>query len=203
MVIDPAMYADAGACRPGWGRRRGFTLVEVLVATTLGALLMVAMFMVLAGLGRERKALAQRAAGTVPLQLMELLRWDLVNARTVRSQGKGVLLSGFGCLDETTMSPRSLQPVDVLYEIQRLGGRSWLTRRQRCSVEPCDGPAELVCAGVTELTVTGPALPVNSPEKSSPTTRKNEDMRIDRQMRIHLDFDSPAKASIDDWVVLR
>ncbi len=181
-------------------RQSGFTLVEILAATVLSALLVVTLLMVVASLGRERTAIAKRAAAQTPPGLVDLLRWDLLSARSVRTKDGVMTLTGFGSLDRRTLAPVSHRPVDVVYEVRELGGESWLVRRQ---VEKGQRPvAELVCAGVRAIK----AAPLAVIDSATPTTKPADlppgAVPMSAEVRLQISFDPP-RQPIDEVVVLR
>ncbi|HSW49058.1 MAG TPA: hypothetical protein VLH09_02735 [Bryobacteraceae bacterium] len=106
-----------------------FTLIEVLAATALAGLLMLAILSVIASLGRSSAALPDQAAPARTAALLELLRWDLVHARRIHTQKDEFILEGFGALDRQGRSPEH-RPVRVTYRLQAAGQRQWLIRRQ-------------------------------------------------------------------------
>jgi hypothetical protein len=178
----------------------GFTLVELLAATVLSALLVITLLMVVASLGRERTAIAKRAASQTPPGVVDLLRWDLLSARSLRMKDGVMTLSGFGSLDRRTLAPLSHRPVDVVYDVRELGGESWLVRRQ---MEKGQRPlTELVCAGVREIR----ASPLRVEDSPAPTTKPTGlppgAVPVSAQMRLQITFDPP-RAAIDQVVVLR
>jgi two-component system nitrogen regulation response regulator NtrX len=64
-------------------RRRAFTLVEILLAVTIAAILMAAVLAVLSDVGRDQKRLATPDKTNRPSAAMDLLRWDLTNAAAI------------------------------------------------------------------------------------------------------------------------
>ena len=86
--------------------RRAFTLLEMLLAVTLSAILMAAVLVVLGGVARDRRAL--RAISTPTHEpLIAQLRWDLANARTMSQAGdrQSLTLIGNGGLDRRMLAP--------------------------------------------------------------------------------------------------
>lgn len=152
--------------------RRAFTALELLAATALTALLLLAVFHVVGALGRSRAAVERRAAGQgagvdAPwlADLLDTLRRDLAGAATIRyDEGGVVVLSGHTSLDRATLVPGD-GPAVVRYEVVTVHGRRWLCRRQ----SPRDGFAgggagwtELLCPDVTGFSlrpVAGPLTP--------------------------------------------
>jgi hypothetical protein len=134
--------------------RRAFTILEMLAATALTALLMLAVFQVIGSIGRTRAALArQPETGFWRADLLDMLRRDLSNATAVRYEAGGVTLTGHGALNPATLAPTD-EPVTVTYGIATIAGRSWLYRLQTPRAGVARRPwRELVCADVTEFSV--------------------------------------------------
>ena len=133
-------------------RRRAFTLIELLAASALAAMLVLVLFQVIGSLGRTRAALDRKesAAAHEPWKsdLLDMLRWDLANATERRLEPGRVTLAGHGSLDRRSLAAGH-EPTAVIYELERRGSRSVLVRRQ------IDARAwsELLCADVTAFTV--------------------------------------------------
>ncbi len=136
--------------------RRGFTLLELLAASALSAILMVVLLQVIGSLARSRLVLEQDGVERTPWQadLVENLRWDLLNAEEATAERGRVVLVGHGSLDRATLAPGH-RPVTVVYALERLGGRSWLVRRQspRGGLTNERGWSELLCPDVTAFSV--------------------------------------------------
>ncbi len=110
--------------------RRAFTLLELLAATALSALLMVAVLHVLGTIGRDRRTMAARRGPQVwRADLLDGFRRDLTGSTGVRYGNNTLVLTGQAALDRRTFAPRD-EPVTVIYRLAMLHGRSWLTRRQ-------------------------------------------------------------------------
>jgi prepilin-type N-terminal cleavage/methylation domain-containing protein len=109
--------------------RRGFTLIEMVVALTLSAILLVILNGVL-----QRCFAEMRAAQNDPLVhsttlLVEQLRRDFTNARQLRMGPNRFELVGF--LQRDTKSLVSTQlPARVVYEIRKNGKQALLIRIQ-------------------------------------------------------------------------
>jgi len=112
-------------------RRRAFTILELLAATALAALLMLAVFHVVGTLGASRAAVAATSGNgaTVRGDLLDTLRRDLAGATQVSFRANGMTLTGHGSLDRATLLARQ-EPVLVDYGLVVIGGRRWLVRRQ-------------------------------------------------------------------------
>jgi prepilin-type N-terminal cleavage/methylation domain-containing protein len=134
-------------------KRRAFSLVEMLVATVLSAVLMSAVLAMIAGVSRDRRTLTSLNADTAQNGATELFRWDLSNAQSL-AIGPGsqmVILVGVGGVDAATLVPNG-RLVRVTYRMQ---SDRTLWRVQ----EYLDDPArpqvweELVAANVTSFSV--------------------------------------------------
>jgi hypothetical protein len=150
--------------------RRAFTILEMLAATALTALLMLAVFQVIGSIGRTRAAMAkQPETGFWKADLLDTLRRDLSNSGSIRYELRGVTLTGHAALERATLAPTD-EPVIVTYGITTIAGRNWLYRLQtsRAGVARRSW-RELVCADVTEFSVR-PAGPV-----AIPVARESQD----------------------------
>lgn len=135
--------------------RRAFTLLELLAATALSALLMVAALHVLATLFLDRRTMAQRPGPQVwRADLLDTIRRDLTGSTGVQYGTNKLVLTGHAALDRDTLAPRD-EPVTVSYEIAMLHGKPWLTRRQAArNARNSAGPwIELLCPDVVGFSV--------------------------------------------------
>lgn len=190
-------------CRNTGRGSKAFTLVELLAATLLSALLMVAMLLVVAGLGRDRREMTRRAAADVPMELTEVLRWDLLAARTIQVREGAVILSGYGSLDAKTLAAASHRPVQVIYEVRQLGDRRWLIRRQQDPGKPKTASAELVCAGVKAIAAVPIEITDGPAKEPKPAELAKGPVAMTGQVRLSITFDTPGRKAIDETVVLR
>jgi prepilin-type N-terminal cleavage/methylation domain-containing protein len=110
--------------------RRGFTLVEILLAVTIAAVLMAGVLAVLTGVGRDHRRLMAEDKPNRPSAAIELLRWDLTNARTVIPIAGGVILEGHGGIDPTSLTPNN-RLTRVTYRVRRDARESNLFREQQ------------------------------------------------------------------------
>lgn len=133
---------------------RAFTLLELLLATALTAVLMVGVLAVVANLGAP-----EAAAGHVPDRernraleaCLDLLREDLAHAVAVdASQANALTLVGYAALDDRARE-RTHRPVRVRYGLERIDGRAWLVRRQDALDVKTNETVQrdLVCCGFT------------------------------------------------------
>jgi hypothetical protein len=135
--------------------RRAFTILELLAATALTALLMAAVLHVVGAIGASRAVLARHAdAGAWRADLLDLVRRDMTNASKVTFRDDGLILSGRAALDAGTLELRH-EPVTVVYGLSLIDGRSWLVRRQspREGLSHAAAWAELICPDVSGFVV--------------------------------------------------
>ena len=135
--------------------RRAFTILELLAATALTALLMAAVLHVVGAIGASRAALARHAgAGAWQADLLNLVRRDMTNASKVTLRADGMALTGRAALDAGTLELRH-EPVTVVYGLSVIDGRSWLVRRQSPREGLSHAPAwgELICPDVSGFVV--------------------------------------------------
>jgi type II secretory pathway component PulJ len=136
--------------------RRAFTILELLAATALTALLMAAVLHVVGAIGASRATLARQteAGAAWRADLLDLLRRDMTNASKVSFRPDGMMLTGHGALDAGTLEFRH-EPVTVVYGLSMIDGRSWLVRRQtpREGLSHAPAWAELICPDVTGFVV--------------------------------------------------
>jgi prepilin-type N-terminal cleavage/methylation domain-containing protein len=145
----------------------GFTLVELLAATALSTVLMLAVLQVLGTLGRSRSMMEKQAAAAAPWRedLTEMLRRDLGGATGVRYAPNGIVLAGHAALRPGSLAPTD-EPVTVTYGLAEIHGRNWLYRRQvgRAGVSGAGEPwTELLCPDVAgfEVSPAGALVPVD------------------------------------------
>src|SRR2546430_271794 len=86
-------------------RMRAFTLLEMLLATILAAILMGGVLAMSAALARDQKRLSSRAESNAD-GIIELLRFDLANARTMTqsNEGRMLVLVGHAGLDRRSLT---------------------------------------------------------------------------------------------------
>jgi prepilin-type N-terminal cleavage/methylation domain-containing protein len=135
--------------------RAGMTLIELLAASALAALLMVSILGVLRSLRvQSRVLLADDPVESWKLQLREQLQWDLTNARKMSWRPDRLCLRGYGGR-ETVTDRATLRPTEVIYSVREVGDRHWLVREE----VHLDGRAlhnresRLSCEGVEALVV--------------------------------------------------
>lgn len=142
--------------------RSGFTLLELLLATMLSAMLMVGVMAVVVDIGRTSQALKTTTsaqpddASTIDEQAMTnwitLLRADLEQSagRIDTSVGRLEMI-GFHAISSS--GPAEHYPVSISYYIKQVGNDSWVIREQkRLDVLSNQNiNRELVCRGVSKF----------------------------------------------------
>jgi prepilin-type N-terminal cleavage/methylation domain-containing protein len=138
----------------------GFTLVEMLLATTLAAILMGGVLSATAALARDRRRMEARTTLNASSGVMEMIRRDLTNAAALvgRVDTNRFELVGFGGIDDKTFAANQ-RLVQVTYRVVRSAKRDAagvLVRRQAYlddAIRP-DRWNEVVAAGVKQVMIT-------------------------------------------------
>jgi prepilin-type N-terminal cleavage/methylation domain-containing protein len=169
-------------------KRRGFTLVEMLLASVLAVVLMLALLTMLSGVSRDGKRLRAGAGATsaTPYALPERVRWDLVNAQTLeldRNGGGRVILVGHSAIERQTLTS-SGRLVQVTYRTTPDG---CLVREQESLDNPAnpDRWSELLAAEVRGFRLTPEsidALAANVGEGISTTA-----ITVPSRVRLHIE----------------
>jgi hypothetical protein len=178
---------------------RGFTLVELLLATVLTTILMIGVLAVITSLGARGVV----ADGGRPLEglsesqaweaCVRLLREDLDQASSADAAKPNVLrLSGYGALDARSRE-QAHRPVKVVYAVEEIDGRPWLTRRQDAMdvLVQNNVQRDLVCSGVRRFEL-AKTPPVN---KDAPAEGR-------RAWRLRLWTTDSAEPSFDRFVTM-
>lgn len=108
--------------------RIAFTMVEVLAATILSALLSVAVLGVIAGMSNQKKALEATAKGLAwKRNFVEQLRWELAQSDSILINNNSLGISG-----QVRRNPDLGNPTHELatayYQITSIAGQKWLIR---------------------------------------------------------------------------
>jgi prepilin-type N-terminal cleavage/methylation domain-containing protein len=174
-------------------RFRGFSLVELLVATALSAVLMAAVLAILTGVSRDRRRLTAAEHRPQPQAIVDRFQWDLTNAQTLSqsADGRSLFLVGHGAIDHATLAPNG-RLASVTYTLHHNGPVSCLVREQRYLDDPAAPKPwrELVSTGVSNFRVTAqlndeviadqPGMPANpsGPRAGPPVWRVPERVRL-------------------------
>lgn len=132
--------------------QRAFTLIEMLVATALSAVLLGALLLIAARLSSDRVQLAEHAAADHS-GIEDLLDWDLHNAEQRESiNAQTIELRGHNGIDPQTLQP-NFRAVAVTYELQEAAHQ--LIRRQRWLDDPSAASSwqNLVAFNVEQLSL--------------------------------------------------
>lgn len=133
-------------------KRRGFTLVEVLLATVIAAMLAAVALSLTGSLIRTQRAWSAataedlgerpianssakgqglaRAEGPSESAMLSILRRDLMHAQDVRSAPNRFEITGYSAFSPNTLDATH-QPARVVYRIAQADTRYWLVREQR------------------------------------------------------------------------
>jgi hypothetical protein len=138
-------------------KRPAFTLIELILASTLSVLLMAGVLVILAGLSHDARGALGGAVSSPDLQgTMDLLRWDLSNAQTMypSSDGRTLVLIGHGSIAPGTRTPNG-RLVRVTYNCQLRRDIWRLTRSQQYIDDPARPQpwTDLVAQGVIAVEV--------------------------------------------------
>lgn len=159
--------------------RRAMTLVELMAASALAAVLLSASFGVIGSLAAQRKT--QTCDGyTEPWrkQLSEQLRWEIANARKMCATPTELRLVGY-CSTDFVTDEATHRPCEIIYSIHNDGSRSWLIRREihLDSGTLKNSRTELAAAGITRIDAFDPKARNNA---------RREDRRKRNQPRIYM-----------------
>jgi type II secretory pathway pseudopilin PulG len=177
--------------------RRGFTLVELLAANVLAALLVVAILSVVGAVGRDRRAQAaleqDRTTQSTGDDLARLVQWDVSNATRWRALGDAYLFEGHASLDPQTLAPTDL-PVTVRYELIESAGRRWLTRSQTRRDDTAAGSwSTPLCADLSGLSL--------EPAAAAPSPPRSTWQRLPSQMRLTVTWTDPKHPKLEKTLI--
>jgi prepilin-type N-terminal cleavage/methylation domain-containing protein len=149
--------------------RRGFSLIEILVATVLAAVLMTGVLYMLAGVARDRRTVGGLNAAAAPPGIVSLITWDLSNARSiaVSADRMSTVLVGVGGIDPATLQPNG-RLVRVTYQLLPDGKSHNLWRTQEYLDDPVHKEQwrELVAAEAADFSIgSGPTNPTQVPRR--------------------------------------
>jgi prepilin-type N-terminal cleavage/methylation domain-containing protein len=145
----------AAFAKPQAAGRRAFTLIELVAATALSAVLLTVVLSVVRTVNRPQPT--SDATTELAAPLSRQLQWDLANAVVLRTDARGLTLGGYGSLDPATLEPTHV-PVVVTYTLRPAGDRLWLVREQSSLDALAEGGTwdELACGDVAAFTVDAP-----------------------------------------------
>jgi hypothetical protein len=193
--------------------RRAFTLVEMLAATVLSALLMIGVLAVVRDLGAYRAAGAAAADSGAALTpegstsvepdvlgvMAKLLRSDLGHAIAVETCERNELaLIGYSALHAPGRG-LTHRPVRIEYELAEIDGRRWLLRKQE-SLDVATNrnvQRDLVCCGLAgfELVRDLPGQPATDAKAAGPHAPDSGAPAADRDPEQGPETDDEARAA--------
>ncbi len=111
--------------------RKAFTLLELLLANMLIAILLGALLLVISSLSREQKKNTASVDEDFTKSILTLLRRDLANSESAAplANQRGFILTGHAGLDSKSLTPTDRR-ARVIYEIRRRGNALCLVREQ-------------------------------------------------------------------------
>src|SRR5947209_5308283 len=139
-------------------RRNAFTLLELLLANMLIAILLGGLLLLISSLSREQKKVTAAQDQDPTNSILTLLCHDLANSESARPlpNERGFILTGHAGLD-----PKSLTPTDhrtrVIYEVRRRADILCLIREQTYLDDPIKPQRfeELIATNITSLSISG------------------------------------------------
>ncbi|MCC6580943.1 MAG: prepilin-type N-terminal cleavage/methylation domain-containing protein [Phycisphaeraceae bacterium] len=149
-----------------------FTLIELLLASALAAMLMVGLLAVTKQLGRNAVARANMHDGVKLDRTLDILRRDLAQCSLVRQSDDGIALRGYASLDEPSRE-LSQKPVEILYRIVSTDDADqadWLVRIQKSNRTLTNESPQLdvICRGIHQLAL---SIPMNGEQEDVPLAR--------------------------------
>ena len=111
-------------------QRPALTLLEMLAATVLTALLFAVLTSLLRSFSDQQRVFDRSSARQPPVQLLaEQLRRDLINAQYIQYGPAGLRIVGTIAQDWTTRLPTGRR-AEVSYHVAKVGDENWLLRRE-------------------------------------------------------------------------
>ena len=131
--------------------RRGFTLIEIMVALAIAAMLSMAAMAVVANLARSQAA-SKRTEGAAFMKtgLRRLLATDVDHADRYRVLPNGIELHSRAAIDPASLEVRHFESV-IGYKTIELGADVWLVREQQSEMSGM--LTELASKGVKTISI--------------------------------------------------
>lgn len=118
------------SCRRPLKKQLGMTLLELVAATLLAAMLCVAVLGMTADCARRQQQIVSELPARPWLApLSEQIRWDILQARSFRLRADSLELHGFGSRDFSTAVAYH-GPAVITYQVVTDGNVRWLLRKE-------------------------------------------------------------------------
>jgi hypothetical protein len=196
--------SESGSFQQWHSGRSAMTLVELLAATILAALLMAAVLGVLKAVTREQRALRiHPSAEAWQAQLIRQLEWDLANSRSVTSTATGFQLVGFAGRDFASGAALHCR-TSIEYAVEMVHGRSFLVRSEaHLDAANLDNQSrDLVCNQIERIVLTS-SSEIASTSAKKMTSANTDDSSIPEQPVVTLYTIGQEKPVVEHAFVLR
>ena len=170
--------------------RPGMTVIELLVAATLAALMLATVSATIGSLSAQRRALLQEG---VPQpwrqQFLRQLYWDLANARWLQAVPNQIVLVGYGGRDVVSGWPTQ-RPCRVAYRVRQINSRTQLVREETSlDGSKSEAQSELVCVGVRNLEI--------QPLDAIADVQSQRPVAVQGRIRVVLEVESQVSPVVD------
>jgi hypothetical protein len=149
-------------------KRSAFTLLELLLANILIAILLGALLLLISSLGREQRRTSAAKDQDPSNSIVNLLRHDFANSESVRflPNQRGFILTGHAGFNSKSLTPTDRR-TRVIYEIRRRANVLCLIREQVYLDDPIKPQhfEELLATNITSLSLSAAgATPIDDDE---------------------------------------
>ena len=180
---------------------RGFTIMELLIASALAAILMIGILVATTQQARQVQRQQKRTSPTELDSLIQLLRHDLMLAQTCRIKDDLIHLQGYFKRDPKTHQ-QTQQPAQVIYRLVELGQDTWLIRHQRdpknLTLE--DSTANLLCKGITSMQLLAVQMPTE--ESATQESATDDDETEASTLPVETDIPIEPQPFTEEWQAL-
>lgn len=191
--------------------KHAFTTVELLLATVLSAIMMIGVLRVVGSI-RPHLTHGPPPTSNWSNQLLDLLRWDLTNARTIWQEHNKLTLVGYDALDRRDFgwrrgsSESSLHhPVQVEYYLwSSVKGQTWLLRRQIHTTDLTNRNAwsEVVARDVQHFEIRPPISASSFVENSATELWLDQPVPVPDQIKLFVQL-ADGDTEIDRLMIIR
>lgn len=192
-------------------KRSAFTLIEMLLATILTAVLMVGVLAVIARIANPMQHASDIDTDATPYveseMLVQIFAADLAHARTIHALPGELRLMGYTSL-EPQRRTRTQRPTHIHYRVASVDRQPWLLRDEY----PLDGQTksishtELIAQGVTRIALDPPSDLPATPARFGAGHRTLEDkdaLPADGLWRLRLWNQGGGEPFVDHHLVMR